>query len=74
MCTTYYKLLFKVRQRASSDNLITDWTYPMEDSSLSIVERQYRCKYVINVLIIIMSMWLCAERRLSRLGSLYLYS
>lgn len=43
----YYKLLFKVRQRASSEHLITDWTYPMEDSALSIVERQYRCKYVV---------------------------
>uniref|UniRef100_A0A2A4IV77 Uncharacterized protein n=1 Tax=Heliothis virescens TaxID=7102 RepID=A0A2A4IV77_HELVI len=31
-----------VRQRASSENLISDWTYPLDDSALSISERKYK--------------------------------
>ncbi|XP_068630255.1 uncharacterized protein [Battus philenor] len=31
-----------VRQRASSENLISDWTYPIDDSTLAIVERKYK--------------------------------
>ncbi|CAH0703182.1 unnamed protein product [Spodoptera exigua] len=31
-----------VRQRASSDNLISDWTYPMDDSAVSVAERKYK--------------------------------
>ncbi|XP_037299651.1 titin homolog isoform X5 [Manduca sexta] len=31
-----------VRQRASSENLISDWTYPLDDTALSISERKYK--------------------------------
>ncbi|CAH0577797.1 unnamed protein product [Chrysodeixis includens] len=31
-----------VRQRASSENLISDWTYPIDDSSISLTERKYK--------------------------------
>ncbi|XP_075991256.1 uncharacterized protein LOC142986608 isoform X6 [Anticarsia gemmatalis] len=31
-----------VRQRASSENLISDWTYPMDDSASSTAERKYK--------------------------------
>ncbi|XP_073957384.1 uncharacterized protein isoform X8 [Choristoneura fumiferana] len=30
-----------VRQRASSENLISDWTYPLDDSAVSYVSRNY---------------------------------
>ncbi|XP_041986457.1 uncharacterized protein LOC121738463 [Aricia agestis] len=32
----------EVRQRASSDNLISDWTYPNEEATSSTVERNYK--------------------------------
>nr|XP_037874741.1 titin homolog isoform X4 [Bombyx mori] len=31
-----------VRQRASSEHLISDWTYPLDDSALSIADRKYK--------------------------------
>ncbi|XP_072930915.1 uncharacterized protein [Epargyreus clarus] len=31
-----------VRQRASSENLISDWTYPLDDIAVSIAERKYK--------------------------------
>ncbi|XP_022129575.2 uncharacterized protein LOC111003404 isoform X2 [Pieris rapae] len=32
----------EVRQRASSDNLISDWTYPTEDTTIISTERKYK--------------------------------
>ncbi|XP_023937954.2 uncharacterized protein LOC112045836 isoform X2 [Bicyclus anynana] len=31
-----------IRQRASSENLISDWTYPMDDLVVSVVDRNYK--------------------------------
>ncbi|XP_047544107.1 muscle M-line assembly protein unc-89-like isoform X2 [Vanessa atalanta] len=31
-----------IRQRASSDSLISDWTYPMDDLAISSVDRNYK--------------------------------
>ncbi|KAM3969006.1 uncharacterized protein ACR2FA_003089 isoform 2-T2 [Aphomia sociella] len=31
-----------IRQRASSENLISDWTYPLDDSAISMAERNYK--------------------------------
>ncbi|XP_045784051.1 titin homolog [Maniola jurtina] len=31
-----------IRQRASSDHLISDWTYPMDDLAISVVDRNYQ--------------------------------
>ncbi|CAH2103686.1 unnamed protein product [Euphydryas editha] len=31
-----------IRQRASSDNLISDWTYPMDDLAISSLDRNYK--------------------------------
>ncbi|CAG9781712.1 unnamed protein product [Diatraea saccharalis] len=31
-----------IRQRASSDNLISDWTYPSDDAILNVTERKYK--------------------------------